>query len=400
MRRRVPRSLPGLTSQVGFTRLATLKIAQLGQARAAVQSILLRKKMDARVISAFTRVFRRAMPAHDGAKILRRREFILALGGAAVAWPLAARAQQGSALPRVGVLFGIAENDPEGRNRVDAFRQGLEKLGWIAGKNLQMHYRWGGGGEGLERMRAQATELVRLKPDVLLAGATLALVALRQATRDIPIVFAQVTDPVGAGFVESLARPGGNITGFTQHEFAIGVKWLELLKELAPRVKRVAVIYDAANPASTGYLATITPVAPTFGVELTTTGVRSTPEVERAIDAIAATADGGIIVLPGPAPSSRRERIIALAERHRLPAVYAFRYWVVSGGLASYGIDNVELYRLAATYVDRILKGEKPADLPVQHATKFQLVINLKTAKALGLDLPITLLARTDEVIE
>ena len=331
---------------------------------------------------------------------MNRREFITLLGGAAVALPLAARAQQGGALPRVGVLFGIAENDPEGRNRVDAFRQGLEKLGWIAGKNLQMHYRWGGGGEGLERMRAQATELVRLKPDVLLAGATLALVALQQATRDIPIVFAQVTDPVGAGFVESLARPGGNITGFTQHEFAIGVKWLELLKELAPRVKRVAVIYDAANPASTGYLATITPVAPTFGVELTTTGVRSTPEVERAIDAIAATPDGGIIVLPGPAPSSRRERIIALAERHRLPAVYAFRYWVVSGGLASYRIDNVELYRLAATYVDRILKGEKPADLPVQHATKFQLVINLKTAKALGLDLPITLLARTDEVIE
>ena len=228
---------------------------------------------------------------------------------------------------------------------------------------------------------------------------------LRTRTGGLPpasesVLTAQVTDPVGAGFVESLARPGGNITGFTQHEFAIGVKWLELLKELAPRVKRVAVIYDAANPASTGYLATITPVAPTFGVELTTTGVRSTPEVERAIDAIAATPDGGIIVLPGPAPSSRRDRIIALAERHRLPAVYAFRYWVVSGGLASYGIDNVELYRLAATYVDRILKGEKPADLPVQHATKFQLVINLKTAKALGLDLPITLLARTDEVIE
>jgi putative ABC transport system substrate-binding protein len=331
---------------------------------------------------------------------IKRREFITLLGGAAVAWPLAARAQQGGAMPRVGVLFGIAENDPEGGNRIDAFRQGLEKLGWMAGQNVQVEYRWGGGGEGLERMRAQAAELVRLKPDVLLAGATLALVALQEATRDIPIVFAQVTDPVGAGFVASLARPGGNITGFTQHEFAIGVKWLELLKELAPRVKRVAVIYHADNPASAGYLATITAAVPTLQVELTSTGVRNTVEIERAIDVIAGTPDGGIIVLPGPGTAARRDRIIALAEQHRLPAVYPFRYWVVSGGLASYGIDNVELYRLAASYVDRILKGEKPADLPVQHATKFQLVINLKTAKTLGLDPPITLLARTDEVIE
>jgi putative tryptophan/tyrosine transport system substrate-binding protein len=330
---------------------------------------------------------------------MRRRKFIRLLGGAA-AWPLAARAQQGGAMPRVGVLFGIAENDPEGRNRIDAFRQGLEKLGWMAGQNVQVEYRWGGGGEGLERMRAQAAELVRLKPDVLLAGATLALVALQQATRDIPIVFAQVTDPVGAGFVASLARPGGNITGFTQHEFAIGVKWLELLKELAPRVKRVIVLYHADNPASAGYLATITAAVPTLQVDLTSTGVRNTVEIERAIDIIAGTPDGGIIVLPGPGPAARRDRIIALAEQHRLPAVYPFRYWVVSGGLASYGIDNIELYRLAATYVGRILKGEKPADLPVQHTTKFQLVINLKTAKALGLDPPITLLARTDEVIE
>jgi putative ABC transport system substrate-binding protein len=331
---------------------------------------------------------------------MKRREFITLLGGAAAAWPLAARAQQGGAMPRVGVLFGIAENDPEGRNRIDAFRQGLEKLGWMAGQNVQVEYRWGGGGEGLERMRAQAAELVRLKPDVLLAGATLALVALQQATREIPIVFAQVTDPVGAGFVASLARPGGNITGFTQHEFAIGVKWLELLKELAPRVKRVAVLYHADNPASAGYLATITAAVPTLRVELTSTGVRNTVEIERAIDVIAGTPDGGIIVLPGPGTAGRRDRIIALAEQHRLPAVYPFRYWVVSGGLASYGIDNIELYRLAATYVGRILKGEKPADLPVQHTTKFQLVINLKTAKALGLDPPITLLARTDEVIE
>jgi putative tryptophan/tyrosine transport system substrate-binding protein len=330
---------------------------------------------------------------------VRRRTFITLLGGAA-AWPLAARAQQGGAMPRVGVLFGIAENDPEGRNRVDAFRQELEKLGWMVGQNLHVDYRWGGGTEGLERMRAHAAELVRLKPDVLLAGATLALVALQQATRDIPIVFAQVTDPVGAGFVASLARPGGNITGFTQHEFAIGVKWLELLKELAPSVKRVTVIYHPDNPASAGYLATLTAAAPTARVELTSTGVHNTVEIERAIDAIAGMPDGGIIVLPGPGTSSRRDRIIALAAQHRLPAVYPFRYWVLSGGLASYGIDNIELYRQAATYVARVLKGEKPADLPVQHTTKFQLVINLKTAKALGLDPPITLLARTDEVIE
>jgi len=332
-----------------------------------------------------------------GAPHLERRDFISLLGGAA-AWPLAARAQQGSVMPRVGVLFGTAENDPEGRDRFDAFRQGLEKLGWMPGKNLRIEARWGGA--DLERMRTQAAELVRFKPDVLLAGATVSLVTLQQAAGDIPIVFAQVTDPVGAGFVTSLARPGGNITGFTQHEFAIGVKWLELLKELAPRIKHVAVIHHADNPASAGYLATITPAAPTLGVELAISGVRNSSDIERAIDAVAGRPDGGIIVLPGPTPSSGRDLIIALAERHRLPAVYAFRYWVLSGGLASYGIDNHELYRLAATYVDRILKGEKPADLPVQHATKFQLVINLKTAKALGLDPPITLLARTDEVIE
>ena len=329
---------------------------------------------------------------------MRRREFITLLGGAAAAWPRAARAQHGSAMLRVGALFGIAEGDPEARNRIDAFRQGLEKLGWTLGKNLQLESRWAGG--DLERLRAQAAELVNHKPDVLLAGATVSMLALQQATRDIPIVFAQVTDPVGAGFVNSLARPGGNITGFTQHEFAIGVKWLELLKELAPHIKRVAVIYLVDNPASDGYLATITPAAPTLGIELTTNGVRTITDIEQAIEAIAGTPNGGLILLPGPTPSNRRERIIALTEQRRLPAVYPFRYWVANGGLASYGIDNIELYRLAATYVDRILKGEKPADLPVQHATKFQLVINLKTAKALGLDPPITLLARTDEIIE
>jgi putative ABC transport system substrate-binding protein len=329
---------------------------------------------------------------------MRRRDFITLLGMAALARPLKARAQQGGGMRRIGALFGLTESDPETRDRMEALREGLEKLGWTPGRNIEMDYRFGGG-DG-ERLRAHAAELVRRKPDVLMASATTALAALRQATSELPIVFAQVTDPVGAGIVASLARPGGNITGFTQHEYSLGVKWLELLKELAPRVKRVAVIYDADNPAAAGYLATITSSAATFQAQLTSFAVRDTAEIERAIGATAADAAAGIIVLPGSAPSARRDRIIALAAQHRLPAVFAFRYWVVSGGLASYGIDNIDLYRRAATYIDRILKGEKAAELPVQHATKFHLAINLKTAKALGLDPPITLLARTDEVIE
>ena len=329
---------------------------------------------------------------------MRRRDFITLLGIAALARPLKARAQQGGGMRRIGVLFGLTESDPETRDRMEALREGLEKLGWTPGRNIEMDYRFGGG-DG-ERLRAHAAELVRRKPDVLMASASTALAALRQATHDIPIVFAQVTDPVGGGIVASLARPGGNITGFTQHEYSLGVKWLELLKELAPRVKRVAVIYDADNPAAAGYLATITSSAATFQVQLTSFAVRDTAEIERAITATATDADGGVIVLPGSAPSARRDRIIARAAQHRLPAVFAFRYWVVSGGLASYGIDNIDLYRRAASYIDRILKGEKAAELPVQHATKFHLAINLKTAKALGLDPPITLLARTDEVIE
>ena len=328
---------------------------------------------------------------------MRRREFITLVGGAAAAWPLAARAQQG-AMRRVGFLSGLAEHDPEVRDRIAALRDGLEELGWTPGRNVDLSYRFGAGDR--DRLWAHAVELVQLKPDVLVAFANTALAALRQATRNIPIVFAQVTDPVGAGIVASLARPGGNITGFTQHEYSIGVKWLELLKELAPRIKQVAVIYDADNPAATGYLAEITAGVPTFQVQLTNSAVRDTSEIERTIEAVVAGADAGLIVLPGPAPSARRDRIIALAKRHRLPTVFAFRYWVVSGGLASYGIDNIDLYRRAASYVDRILKGEQAAELPVQHATKFQLVINLKTAKALDLDPPNTLLARADEVIE
>lgn len=329
---------------------------------------------------------------------MTRREFFGLLGGMAALWPLALRAQPSVAVPRVGYLSGLAEDDPESRNRIDVLREGLKRLGWTDGRNIEINTRFGAG-DG-ERLRIAAAELVRLKPSVLVASATTALAALRQATSDIPIVFVQVSDPVGAGIVASLARPGGNITGFTQHEYSLGVKWLELLKELAPWVKQVGIIYDADNPAATGYLATILPAVGTFRVQATSFAVRNFVEIEQAIGTVAAGGDGGLIVLPGPVPGSHREQLLALTDRHRLPAVFAFRYWVVSGGLASYGIDNIDLYRRAPEYIHRILKGEKPANLPVQNATKFQLVINLKTAKALGIDPPITLLARTDEVIE
>jgi putative ABC transport system substrate-binding protein len=329
---------------------------------------------------------------------MRRRDFVLLLCGAAAAWPLPLNAQQSDRMRSVGVLFGQPETDSEAQARAAALRQGLQELGWTEGRNIKTEYRWAGG--GLTQMQPLAEELVRVNPDVLFASATTALVALQQATRTVPIVFAQVTDPVGAGFVQSLARPGGNITGLTQHEFSIGVKWIELLKQIAPRVARVAVLYGPDNPATAGYLHEIGAAAPAFGVSVTPFPVRDKAEIARAIDSFAAERDGGIVTLPGPVGAVNREVIIERAAAHRLPTVYAFRYHVVSGGLASYGVDNIELYRRAAWYVDKILKGEKPADLPVQHATKFELVINLKTAKALGLDPPITLLARTDEVIE
>jgi putative ABC transport system substrate-binding protein len=330
---------------------------------------------------------------------MRRRELITLLGSAAPAmsWPLAARAQQPARVRRIGVLVGLPETDPEGQARAGAFRQGLQALGWIEGRNIRIEQRWSVG--NAERTR-HAAELVALEPEVILAAATVALVALQAATRRIPIVFAQVTDPVGAGFVASLARPGGNITGLTQHEFSVGAKWLELLKQIAPRVTRVALLYDPANPTAQEYLRTIEAAAATLGTQVSAHAVRDAAEIARAIDGFAGQPNGGLVLLPGPVGSANRNLIIQMAARHRLPAVYAFRYHVVSGGLASYGVDNIDLYRRAAWYVDRILKGEKPADLPVQHATKFQLVINLQTAKALGLEVPVTLLARTDEVIE
>jgi putative tryptophan/tyrosine transport system substrate-binding protein len=327
---------------------------------------------------------------------MRRRDFITALGGAAIAWPLPLRAQS-DRMRRVGVLIGLAEDDQEAKDREQAIRDGLRKLGWIEGRNVHIDVRKTGGSD---RLFEQATELVKLGPDVIVAAATTSLVNLQKATSTVPIVFAQVTDPVGAGFVKSLAQPGGNITGFTQHEFSIGVKWLELLKELAPRTERVAILYDPRNPATAGYLSTIKSNASAFHVQLSEHAVRDSVDIERGIGTVAGKPNGGLMVLPGPGPSVRRDIIIQLAARHRLPAVYPFRYWVTRGGLAFYGVDNIELYRLATAYVDKILKGEKPADLPVQHATKFELIINLKTAKALGIDPPLALLARTDEVIE
>ena len=329
---------------------------------------------------------------------IERRKFLATLGGAAAAWPLAARAQQGERTRLIGVLTPLAEGDPEGQARIAAFREGLSKLGWTEGRDVQIEYRSFAGDR--DRARAYAAELVNLKPDVIFAATTSSLAVLHQETRSVPIVFAQVADPVGGGFVASLARPGGNITGFSQYEYGIGAKWVELLKQIAPQVTRVAVVYDSANPESKEYLPVIEAAARSLGVQVSISEVRDAAEIERAIEEFAREPNGALIPLPGPLMGVRRDVIISLATRHRLPNVYAFRYYAIGGGLASYGTEIIDLYRRAPSYVDRILKGEKPGDLPVQQATKFELVINLKTAKALGLDPPISLLARTDEVIE
>jgi putative tryptophan/tyrosine transport system substrate-binding protein len=330
--------------------------------------------------------------------IIGRRELLAALGSAAAAWPLAARAQQPEQVRRIGVLMNLSESDPEGRARITAFQEALGKLGWTEGRNMQIEYRWTAGDR--DRTRAYAAELVGRKPDVIFAAPSSSVSALQRETRTLPIVFAQVADAVAEGFAASLAHPGGNITGFSNFEFAIGAKWLELLKQIAPSVARVAVIYDPANPAATGFLPIIEAGARSFAVEVSTFALREASAIERAIEVFAREPNGSLIPLPSPLMATQRELIISLANRHRLPNVYAYRYYPASGGLASYGTDNIDLYRRAASYVDRILKGEKPADLPVQQATKFELVINLKTAKALGLEVPPTLLARADEVIE
>jgi putative ABC transport system substrate-binding protein len=328
---------------------------------------------------------------------MQRREFITLVGGASAVWPLAARAQQRARVRRVGlILSSLAADDPEGQARITAFVQGLEKLGWTDGRNLRIDYRWGLGDS--DRLRRSAAELVAFAPDVILAGGTPALVALQQASGTLPIVFANVTDPVALGLVTSLARPGGNATGFMNVEFGLSGKLLELLKQIAPMVTRVAVL---RNPVSgIGQVGAIRAVAPSFGVELTPVGDRNADEIERGITAFARGPTDGLITTSQGQTQAQRDLIIALAARHRLPAVYPFSRFVTDGGLMSFGTDQAEPYRLAAGYVDRILRGEKPADLPVQAPTRHELVINLKAAKALGLTVPNTLLVSADEVIE
>jgi len=329
---------------------------------------------------------------------MKRRQFIAPLGGGAAAWPLAARAQQGERVRRIGVLVSIAPDDPEAQARVAAFIHELQQLGWADGRNLRIDIRWGAG--DAERIRRYAAELVALAPNAILAVGGGAVGPLLQTTRTVPIVFTLTPDPVGAGFVDSLARPGGNATGFTNFEYGIGGKWLELLKEIAPRVTRAAVLRDPAIPAGIGQFGAIQAVAPSFGIELRPVDVRDAGEIERAVATFARSSNDGLIVTSNALALVHRNLIVTLAARHRLPTIYPFRFFVTAGGLASYEPDSIDPQRRAASYVDRILKGEKPADLPVQAPTKYELAINLKTAKALGLDVPTSLLARADEVIE
>jgi len=328
---------------------------------------------------------------------MRRREFISLLVSTVTAWPLVARAQQPDRMRRIGALAGIAD-DAEGQARFAAFQQGLHQLGWTDGRNVRIDYRWGGGDS--DNIRKHAAELVALAPDVILAGGGAAAGPLLQASRTVPIVFVHVPDPVGAGFVESLSRPGGNATGFINFEYSIGAKWLALLKEIAPGVTRAAVLRDPFIAAGTGQFGAIQSTAPSIGVDVSPVNVRDASEIERAVAAFARSSNGGLIVTVSALAVVYRDLIITLAARHKLPAVYYERNFVAGGGLISYGPDYLDQYRRAAGYVDRILKGEKPADLPVQAPTKYKLVINLKTAKELSLAVPPTLLATADEVIE
>jgi putative ABC transport system substrate-binding protein len=330
---------------------------------------------------------------------VRRREFIALLGGAAMAWPLAGWAQPSSRMRRIGILMYLASDDADAQSRNAAFLQGLQELGWTVGQNVRVEYRWGASNFDPERMHKGAVELVALAPDVVLATTVPIVLALQQVSRTVPIVFAGAIDPVGAGLVASLARPGGNATGFTNFEYGISAKWLELLKEISPGVRRVAVLREP-TVAGIGQLAAMQTAAPLFEVELQPIDARDVGEFERLLADFAGAPNGGLIVPLSTSSETHRTRIIALAERHRLPAVYPSRLFVTSGGLTAYGPDTIDLYRRAAGYVDRILKGEKPADLPVQAPTKYETIINLKTAKALGLDVPDSLLARADEVIE
>jgi putative ABC transport system substrate-binding protein len=329
---------------------------------------------------------------------MKRRELLTLLSGAAAAWPLAVRAQQPERMRRIGVLMNLAADDPEGQARIGALMQRLEELGWNVGRNLQIDIRWAAA--DANRTRRYAADLIALSPDVTIAPTSAALEALQQTTRTVPIVFLNIVDPVGAGFVASLAHPGGNATGFTLFEYGLSAKWLELLKQVAPGVTRVAVVRDPSVGSGIGQFAVIQAAGASFGIEFRPIDVRAPAEIEHGISDFAYAPNGGLIIAAAPATPVHRELIIALAARHRLPAIYPFRFLVQSGGLISYGPDLIEPYRRTAAYVDRILKGEKPVNLPVQAPTKYELVINLKTAKALSLEVPPTLLARADEVIE
>jgi putative ABC transport system substrate-binding protein len=328
---------------------------------------------------------------------MTRRAFIVGLGGAA-AWPLAAWAQPREKVRRVGVLMNLAAEDPEAQARLAAFVQGLQEAGWAVGRNVRIDTRWGAG--NMERIRKQTTELVALAPDVILASSNQVMMHLQEVTRMVPVVFAAVTDPVAGGIVDNLARPGGNATGFTSAEYGMSAKWLELLKDIAPGTTRVAVLREASNPGGLPQFVAIQAVASSFGVEVIPLGLRDPGEIERAVTAFAQAPNGGLIVTRLAEAIVHRELIISLAARHRLPAIYPLRFFATDGGLISYGPDIVDQHRRAAGYVSRILNGERPADLPVQTPTRYELVINLKTAKALGLEVPSSLLARADEVIE
>jgi putative tryptophan/tyrosine transport system substrate-binding protein len=328
---------------------------------------------------------------------MRRRELMALLGAAAV-WPLTVRAQQGERVRRVGVLMNVNADDPDQQANVETFVQVLRQLGWVDGRNVQIETRWAGGDPA--EIRRHAEQLIALAPDVVVATGNAAMGPLLQATRTVPIVFNGVVDPAGAGFVDSMAQPGGNATGFLQFEYTLSGKWLEVLKEIAPHVTRAAVLRDRGITAGIGQFAVIQSVAPSVGVDVRAVNVSDSGEIERAITSFARVPNGGLILTASALAIVHRDLIIALAARHKLPAVYYRRYFAASGGLASYGYDVVQQFRGAASYVSRILKGEKPENLPVQAPTKYELVINLKTAKALGLTVPDTVLARADEVIE
>jgi putative ABC transport system substrate-binding protein len=330
--------------------------------------------------------------------MFRRREFITLLGGAAATWPRIARAQQPERMRRIGALIPIPVNDSEAKARIAAFQHGLEQLGWTVGLNVRIDYRWSTG--DATNTREHAAELVALAPDIILAGGTASMGPLLQATRTVPIVFVTVAEPVGAGFVESLARPGGNVTGFTAQDYGLSGKLLELLKELFPGIMRAAVIRDPGITAGIGTFGAIQSMAPSLGVEVSPVNVRDAGEMERAIAAFARSSNGGLIVTPSGLAVTHRDLIVTLAAKHKLPAAYYARHFLAAGGLAFYGIDITDQYRRAASYVDRILRGAKPSDLPVQAPTKYELGINLKTANALGLEIPASLLVRADEVIE